>query len=351
MTEKEIHQHRKDEHLSLGIKYWRQVQNIEPFSGLKFSDVRFVPQGLPELALADIDLSVDLLDHHFEQPFYIEAMTGGSVRADKVNADLASLASNLHLPMAVGSQSIAMRFEDVAAGYKNVRKINPDGFIFANLGAHHQLESAKRAVDMLEANALELHINLAQELTMKNSEGDRSFVWLKNMNKIAEEIHVPLIVKEVGFGFSQQMFKQLSQTAVSAINVGGKGGTNFAWIEHGRGGEFELEDYGFTTVESLLEARFCQNQKHLIATGGVQSPADIVKAQLLGADLVSSAGFILHRLMADGASQVEQMLAKWPEDLKKYYALQASRNLTELRSNQFLLSLDGQNFVNQRQKN
>lgn len=349
MREKEIHQHRKDEHLSLGIKYWKNQRN-EHFSGLRFSDVRMVPQGLPELALDEIDLSVRALNTRFEQPFYIEAMTGGSTFGDKINAQLAEIAAAQNLPMAVGSQSIAIKYPELTAGFQKLRKINPDGFMFANLGAHHNLEAAKRAVDMLEANALELHINVAQELTMKNGEGDRDFYWLENINEIANKINVPLIVKEVGFGFSKEMFHQLSQTAVSAINVGGKGGTNFAWIEHQRGGEFELEDYGFTTVESLLEAQHAQTQKTLIGTGGITAVSDIVKAQLLGADLVSAAGFVLHQLMENGSDPLQMKLENWKKELRRYYALQGVKNKAALKKRPVLLSMEAQYFLEQRRK-
>ena len=115
--------------------------------------------------------------------------------------------------MAVGSQSIALKFPELAAGFSEVRKIHSSGFLFANIGAGHSLENAKRAVDMIEANALEIHVNTAQELPM--DEGDREFYWLENINEIASQLEVPVIVKEVGFGISQKPSKhsqkQLSQ--------------------------------------------------------------------------------------------------------------------------------------------
>lgn len=218
-NEKAIHQHRKDEHLSLAIKYWREQRNKT--AGLTFSDLRLIPNTLPEIALEDIKLSSNFLGASFEFPFYIEAMTGGTPRADKLNAQLAQIAKSQGLAMAVGSQSIALKYPELAAGFKNVRALHPSGFLFANLGAGHSLENAKRAVEMIEANALEIHVNTAQELPM--DEGDRAFRWLDNINEISEKLEVPVIVKEVGFGMSQQTFKQLSETAVSAINIGGNG--------------------------------------------------------------------------------------------------------------------------------
>lgn len=347
MAEKEIHQHRKDEHLSLALKYWKN--GGEQAQGVGFRDIRFIPETFPELALDEVNLSLERFGTRFEFPFYIEAITGGSERGDKLNVQLAEAAARQHLALAVGSQSIALKFPELAAGFKKVREVNPDGFIFANLGAGHSLEHAKRAVDMLAANALEIHVNSAQELTMRDSEGDRQFYWLENVNEIAEKLDVPVIVKEVGFGMSQQIFSLLAQTKVAAINVGGKGGTNFAWIERERGGKFELTDYGMTTVESLLEAQFARNSKLLIATGGITCAADMVKSQLLGADLASSAGFILQVLMKNGATALDKLFEAWKTDLARFYALLGVRNLTELQQKSVLFSLEAQNFIAQRQ--
>lgn len=347
MNEKAIHQHRKDEHLSLALKYWK-TQPQSP-RGLTFDNLRLLPNPLPELAVDQVDLSITCFNHRFETPFYIEAMTGGSALGDKVNRQLADIAANQHLAMAVGSQSIAIKYPELAEGFRQVRQHNPQGFILANLGAHHGLEAAQRAVEMLQADALELHVNVAQELTMRESEGDRSFYWLENINRIAERLDVPVIVKEVGFGMPQALFEKLAQTAVAGINVGGKGGTDFVWIEHQRGGIFDLHDFGLTTVESLLEARLAGNHKPLIATGGISSSQQILKAQLLGADLVSSAGFVLQTLMESGLEALEARFESWREELRRFYVLQGARNLAELRQNQLLLDLSAQNFLQQRQ--
>lgn len=349
-TEKLIHQHRKDEHLSIAMKQWQNLPQVTGKTGISFEDLRLIPQGLPELSVNEIDLSTTFLGENFQVPFYIEAMTGGSDRGDKINEQLAEIAKNQNLAMAVGSQSIAIKFPELAAGFKKVRQIHSKGFLFANLGAHYGLESAKRAVDMLEANALELHINLAQELTMKSSEGDRVFYWLDNINEIASKLEVPVIVKEVGFGMSQKMFELLAQTEVSAINVGGKGGTDFSNIERVRGGEFLLENYGLTTVESLLEAQISENQKPLIATGGISSAQDIVKSLILGADMVSSAGKILSVLTSSGAEATEQMLAEWKADLKFFFALQVAKNLQEIQTSKLLYSTESLNFIKHRKK-
>ncbi|MGF1981570.1 type 2 isopentenyl-diphosphate Delta-isomerase [Lactococcus taiwanensis] len=344
-NEKAIHQHRKDEHLSLAIKYWREQRNKT--AGLTFSDLRLIPNTLPEIALEDIKLSSNFLGMSFEFPFYIEAMTGGTPRADKHNAQLAQIAKSQGLAMAVGSQSIALKYPELAAGFKNVRALHPSGFLFANLGAGHSLENAKRAVEMIEANALEIHVNTAQELPM--DEGDRAFRWLDNINEISEKLEVPVIVKEVGFGMSQQTFKQLSETAVSAINIGGNGGTNFAWIERKRSQNgFDIDDFGLSTVESLLEAQLSRPTKPLIATGGITSAQDIVKSLILGADLASSAGFLLSTLNESGVEAVEALLEQWKADLAKWMTLLGVVNIIDLKQVDTLLSPRALSFIEQR---
>ncbi|KAA8718290.1 type 2 isopentenyl-diphosphate Delta-isomerase [Lactococcus garvieae subsp. garvieae] len=342
---KEIHGHRKDEHLSLGLKYWREGRNRSEFSAA----LRIVPNGLPEISTQEVDLSVTLLEHKFDFPFYIEAMTGGSKKGDKVNLELAEIAAHHHIAMAVGSQSIALKYPELAEGFRHVRQHNPKGFIFANMGAGHSLENAQKAVEMLSADALEIHINTGQELVMKDSEGDRSFYWLENINRIAENLDVPVVVKEVGFGMSQKMFKQLSQTAISGINVGGKGGTNFAWIESGRGhSTLNLNDFGFTGPESLIEAQLAQNTKPLIATGGIASATDILHAQLLGAPLASSAGHVLSVLHTQGPEALDEMFSHWKDDLTKLYTLVGAREYEDLTGVEFIYDRDLKYFREER---
>lgn len=341
--------HRKDEHLSLGVKIWRDQQRSE--NGAPFSAVRWVPNALPEIAVSDVDIRVQTLNHTFDWPFYIEAMTGGSPRTSVINAQLAQIAAENHLAMAVGSQSIALKEPDARESFAQVRRLHPNGFLIANLGANHPLENARRAVDMLEANALELHVNTGQELVM--AEGDRDFHWLDNINDVAAKLDVPVIVKEVGFGMSQQTFAQLAQTNVAAINVGGTNGTNFAMIERRRNrvnDSLNLDDFGFSTVESLLEASFAKTDKPLIATGGLARVHDVVTSQMLGATLTSSAGFFLETLVTHGPDALDRLIKQWQADLPKLYALLGARTGADLAQVERLYSRDLIDFIGQRQK-
>lgn len=349
MTESQ-QSHRKDEHLSLGVHSWRQQPQI---IGATFDDVRWVPNALPELAVQDVNTSTVMLNHRFSWPFYIEAMTGGSQKTTQINQQLAEVALETDLAMAVGSQSIAIKEPDKRESFKIVRKTHQDGFLIANLGANHNIINVRNAIDMIDANAIELHLNVAQELTMSENEGDRSFYWLDNIATIAAKSPVPVIVKEVGFGMSQATFNLLQDTGVAAINVGGANGTNFAKIENRRNQDklkLNLDNYGFSTVESLLDAKISQNTLPLIATGGIQKIQDVITSLMLGATLTSSAGHFLHTLVSEGQDALVHTINEWQQNLPLIYALLGAKNTSELQNREFITSTTINNFIQQRQK-
>lgn len=340
--------HRKDEHLSLGVNIWRQNKRLQV--GANFDDIRWLPDTFPEMSVSDVDLGVMLLNHHFDWPFYIEAMTGGSHLTSRINGQLAQVAQKTNLAMAVGSQSIALKESDAVASFKIARQNNPDGFLIANLGADHSIKNVRDAIDMIDANAIEMHVNVAQELVM--AEGDREFYWLDNLSTIIAKSPVPVIIKEVGFGMSNQAFKTIKQLAPAAINVGGANGTNFAVIERRRNRQpdtFNIDQYGLSTVESLLSAQFSNNQIPLIATGGIQSANDIITSLMLGASLTSSAGFMLATLMDKGETALIQQIEDWQRALPRLFTLLGAKNGQSLQHAERLYSPALQNFINQRQ--
>lgn len=341
--------HRKDEHLSLGVNLWRQQQNIQV--GATFDDIRWLPETFPEMAMADVNTQVTLFGHNFDWPFYIEAMTGGSTLTGRVNGQLAAVAQQTGLAMAVGSQSIALKEPDAAKTFQIARQNHPDGFLIANLGADHPIENVRQAIDMIDANAIELHVNVAQELVM--SEGDRAFYWLDNLATVIAKSPVPVIIKEVGFGMSQSAFKTIQALAPAAINVGGANGTNFAMIERRRNRPaetFNLDNYGLSTVESLLAAQSADNNLPLIATGGIASVNDVVTSLMLGATLTSSAGYLLNTLMRDGEAGLITEIQSWQRDLPRLMTLLGAKKTAELSAKPRLYSPMLHNFIQQTKK-
>ncbi|MFC6169133.1 type 2 isopentenyl-diphosphate Delta-isomerase [Loigolactobacillus jiayinensis] len=345
MAKLSAHAHRKDEHVFLAEKFYTPTITND------FDQVRLLHQSLPEIALSEIDLTTTLAGQPVAVPFYINAMTGGSPCTQQLNQQLATIAANLAIPMATGSQSVALKEPELAASFKIVRDVNPKGVILANLGADATLAQAEQAVAMLHANALQVHLNTPQEVVMP--EGEQRFYWLANLSQLVTKLSVPVIVKEVGFGMSQTTLAQLSQAGSQYVDLGGRGGTNFVQIENARRPQRDLAylaGWGQSTVESLLESRAYQQQLTIYASGGVRQPLDIVKALALGAKSVGVAGTILHHLQKNGLDATQAWLAEWLTQLKLIFALLGCRNVSELpQKAQLIFSPELVNYAAQRQ--
>jgi len=348
-------QNRKDAHLALADAQYNPRAN----SG--FDSVRFMPNALPQVALDEVDSSVRVFAEDascacsasasacsasanpaflWRSPLYINAMTGGSANAQKINAQLARVAATTGVAIASGSLSAALQNDALTATFSVIRSENPRGFVMANVSAGTSQSDAMRAVDMLQANALQVHLNAAQELVMP--EGDRDFRnWLKNIEQIVrscERVRVPVIVKETGCGMTARDVLRLRDVGVRAVDVSGRGGTNFVTIENARrshGGYDYLADWGLTTVESLIDIRKCEalkaNPVEIFASGGVRTPLDVVRALALGASAVGVAGEFLHTLMHEGEDALTQQISDWQEQIRVIMALLGCKSVADLR--------------------
>ncbi|KXG43650.1 type 2 isopentenyl-diphosphate Delta-isomerase [Tepidibacillus decaturensis] len=287
---------RKLEHLKYAIETGQTgVQGFE--------NVHFVHQALPEVALSQTSIATSIGGLQLSSPIIINAMTGGAYETVKINQHLAALANELNLVMAVGSQMSAIKNKEYRSTYQIVRGNNPKGIIFANLGADATPEQANEAIEMIEADGIQIHINVIQELTMP--EGDRDFTGiLDRLQAIKESVKIPFIVKEVGFGMSKEVVFQLVKRGIKIIDVGGRGGTNFALIENKRRLDPYpfFNDWGIHTATSILEATTV-NKTEIIATGGIQNSLHIAKAIGLGANAVGMSGMILRKLVNEGFKQ------------------------------------------------
>ena len=333
---------RKNEHLSLAEKDY-QLNHQHDF----FNDVQLIPNALPELAVDDVDCAIQLAGIKLDWPFYIEAMTGGSKQTGKVNQQLGTIANDKHLAIATGSMSIIFRERDAASSFLTLREADPHGVVLANLGAHATPVQAQQAVDLIDADALEIHVNAAQELVMP--EGARDFHWLDNITRIVDALTVPVIVKEVGFGMSRHSIEQLLQAGVSWINISGRGGTNFARIENRRNHELDLSDldnWGLTTPETLLEAQ--KTTAQIVASGGVTSPLDVVKAGVLGAQAVGVAGFFLHQLITAGPEKLTSVIDQWQAELPRLLTLLGCQKFYDLKQVDYVLHRQLWEYAQQR---
>lgn len=327
-----LRQQRKLDHVRLAVG-----QPAPPPGGLGapgWGDVHLVHRSLPELALAEIDLTTRVGGLVLARPVMINAMTGGAHGVAAINRDLAALAAEFSLPMAVGSQTAAIREPEVEESYRVVRRVHPHGPIVANVGAGAAVDDARRAVEMLEADGLQLHLNAPQELLMP--EGDRDF--RGQLGRIAELVRVagvPVIVKECGFGISRETARQLYDVGVRAVDVSGRGGTNFAWIEGQRGGEAidpGLEAWGIPTAAAVAEvAALALPGLDLIASGGVSHGSEAAKALALGAAAVGVAGSLLRILQDQGLEAARAYLAGFVADLTRALLLCGAATVAEMR--------------------
>jgi isopentenyl-diphosphate delta-isomerase len=270
-------------------------------SSHSFDDVKMIHQCLPEMDVDSVSLNVTIGELFLSSPILINAMTGGAEETYQINHDLSTAAKECGIAMAVGSQMSALKRPEMAKTYRVARDVNPKGVLFANLGGEANVEQAKRAIDMIEADALQIHLNVMQELIMP--EGDRSFKGtLKRISSIVERVEVPVIVKEVGFGVSRESAKLLKSIGVTAIDVGGKGGTNFAAIENKRRtvSMEMLNDWGLSTSCSLLEVSHAVSGCKVIATGGIRHGLHVVKALAMGATCTGMAGTLLKHWSTGG---------------------------------------------------
>lgn len=340
------HAHRKDEHLALAAA---QQRHDQLYSSL--NDIRLIPNALPESDLAKVNLTVADANFPFTTPFYIEAMTGGSQKTGQINEKLALAAKATGLAMAVGSQSIALKDSSVQSSFTIARQTNSNGFLIANIGAGHTAKEAQLAIDMIDANALEVHVNVAQELIMP--EGDRSFIWAEELAEIIQTVSVPVIIKEVGFGLSQNNIQKLQELGAQYINLGGRSGTNFAKIEDRRNRNSTAEhaylyDWGLTTAESLLEAQMVPNRPTIFATGGIQTPLDVLKAQILGARAVGVAGHFLNTVLTADTAGLISEIQQWQNHLAKLYTLVGAHTFEDLERVEYVLEPNLSNYLKQR---
>lgn len=296
-------------------------------------DVTFIPNSLPNISYVNISLETALGQLPLSSPILINAMTGGVDQATQINRKLALIAREKGLAMAVGSQMAALRDPMLAESYRIVRKENPEGIVIANLGAECTLDQAERAVEMLEANALQIHLNVMQELLMP--EGDRDFTgYLQTIARITEKLSVPVIVKEVGFGMARHSIRQLVQAGVSAIDIGGSGGTNFAKIENMRTEDaFHMFDsWGLTTAQSLLEAGEADLKDiALVASGGIRNGLDVAKTVALGASVAGMAGHFLRLVQTLGTKECLEQVDSLHHQLKIAMVALGTSTLEELR--------------------
>jgi isopentenyl-diphosphate delta-isomerase len=280
------------EHLRVNLEENVQFPNLT--SG--FERYAFVHQALPELDLAGVSRATTFLGRRLRLPVLISSMTGGTERAALINANLAEAAQAVGLAMGLGSQRAGLEHPEVARTFSIARERAPDAVIFANLGAvqlnyGYGVEHARRAVDMVRADALILHLNPLQEAIQSGGNTDWRGLTAK-ITALVRALEVPVIVKEVGWGLSVDVAQALAEAGVAALDVAGAGGTSWSEVERHLSPDEAVRrvarrfaDWGIPTAEAVRSVRQALPAMPLVASGGVRSGVDGAKALALGADL------------------------------------------------------------------
>lgn len=338
---------RKEDHVRLATAQWdrRRDRGREEgaddapagprrIGGNEFDDLEFLHHALDSVALESVDLSTEMFGRHVGLPFYINGMTGGTEHTGRINQQLAIAARRTGLAMGCGSVSIALDDPDAASAFRIIRKENPDGLVMANIGVGRSADDAVRAVDLLEADALQVHINAVQETVMP--EGSPDFgAWMAGIERIVAASPVPVLVKEVGFGLSPRTLRRLADAGVAWADVSGRGGTDFLRIENDRrprGDYGYLTGFGQSAPACLLDAATLApaTRPALFASGGVRNPLDVLKCLALGARAVGVAGAFLAAVVEAGAEGLIELIEDWQQHAAELSALLGARDITEL---------------------
>ena len=315
---------RKADHIRISLNHNVQARKVTA----GFEDTHLIHNALPEIDKQDIDLSTTVFNHKFSAPLIVGAITGGTSEAAKINAAIAEAVEELGLGMGVGSQRVAIEDKTLEKTFAIARKKAPTAFLIANLGGvqlvhGYGLKEVKKAVEMIDADAIAIHLNPLQEAVQP--EGQTRFGGvLEKIGEIAKELGKPVIAKETGAGIAAEEAKRLEAANVEGIDISGAGGTSFAAVEYYRAkgksnssqrrlGEV-FWDWGIPTAVSLVEVSQSVNIP-IIASGGIRSGVEMAKALALGASLTSISKPVLEAAVK-GVKETKRELLLLIEELK-----------------------------------
>jgi isopentenyl-diphosphate delta-isomerase len=328
---------RKDDHIRINLE-----KDVASGMSNGLERYRFIHQALPEMALEEVELSQTLFGKRQPVPVLVSSMTGGTADASRINQILAQAAQEVGLAMGVGSQRAALQDPSLVETYK-VRRNAPDILLFANLGAvqlntGYGVEDCKRAVEMIEADALVLHLNPLQEALQP--EGDHDFRTLTDkIAKVRKALSVPLVVKEVGWGISPETARMLYDAGVDAVDVAGAGGTSWSQVEmHRISDPYRAKTagvfvgWGIPTAESVLNTCSVFKDRPVFASGGLKDGIDIAKCLALGARMGGMAGLFL-KATNDSLETAVNFMQMITDQVRIAMFASGSRTLNDLSHN------------------
>jgi len=330
---------RKSDHIKISLN--QNVQARKTTTG--FEDIHFVHKALPEIDKQKIDLSTTVFDHKFATPLIVGAITGGTIEATKINATIAEAVEELGLGMGVGSQRAAIEDKKLEKTFTIARKKAPTAFLIANIGGvqlvnGYGVKEVKKTIEMIDADAIAIHLNPLQEAVQPEGQTDFQGV-VEKIGEIAKELDKPVIVKETGAGIAAEEAKKLEDVGVEGIDVSGAGGTSWAAVEYyrakKRGNSFQRRlgdvfwDWGIPTAISLVEV--AQTVRiPVIASGGIRNGVDVARALALGASLTSLSQPVLQAAVK-GVKETENVLSLLIEELRNVMFLVGAGSVDTLR--------------------
>lgn len=329
------HPRRKADHIRISLEEDVSFETLT--TGLE--RYRFAHCALPEMALEDVDTSTSFLGKSLRAPLLIASMTGGTPEGGEINRRLARAAQEAGIGMGVGSLRAALEDPTVADTYR-VRDIAPNILLLANLGAvqlnyGYTVDQCRRAVEMVEADGLILHLNPLQEALQPEGQTDFSGL-LRKIEQVCRALEVPVIVKEVGWGISADVARRLADAGVAAIDVAGAGGTSWSQVEMYRARNSlqravaaAFRDWGIPTAEAIRQVREALPHIPLIASGGIRDGIEIAKTIALGANVCGIARPFL-AAAAESTEKVVEMATVLITQLRVAMFAAGARNLNTL---------------------
>ena len=331
-------QKRKADHIRICLDDNAQAKEVTT----GFEDINLIHKALPEIDKKEISLSTSVFGHKFSAPIMVGALTGGTRQAEKINATIAEAVEELQLGMGLGSQRAAIEDKKLAKTFSIARKKAPTAFLIANLGAvqlthGYGLNEIKKAIEMIEADAIAIHLNILQEAIQPEGQTNFKNILLK-IKEITDKIDKPVIIKETGSGFAAEEAKNLESAGVQGIDIGGVGGTSFAAVEYHRTHQEEnivqrrlgetFWDWGIPTAISLAEVT-TSVKIPVIASGGIRNGMEATKALALGAKLTSIAQPAL-KTSLKGAKETKNLLTLFAEEIRNAMFLVGAKKPEDL---------------------
>src|SRR5712692_6140669 len=350
---------RKAEHVSVALG-----QDVSVPQRANWSDIQLVHQALPEVDLDEIDTAIDFLGRTLRYPIFMSSLTGGHPDVTMINRNLARAAERYGLALGVGSQRAAIVNPDVVASYAVTREHAPNAFLIANIGAPQliaqprhpafTLEQVQRAIAMIAANALAVHMNSLQEAAQP--EGDRRALGeAAALRALTGKITIPIIAKETGAGVCREQALLLRSCGVAAIDVGGAGGSSMSAMEaarsEARGDErtrnlgLLFRDWGIATPVSIVEASVAHVP--LIATGGVRNGLDMARALAMGATLAGM-GFPFLKAASESYEAVCELVEGIVAELKVAMQLSGAVSIEQLQHADIVVTGETRNWLTMR---